>query len=222
MQNSAENRVYAGFFVRLAAYLVDLFIVGFGLLLVKIPMWGIFVGFSSDIISRDFIFSYSFMDVVCYLLSAAYFSLMTYTSGSTIGKKLFHLKVISSEERELTLFEVVFRETVGRFLSSFILNAGYIILVADKEKRGLHDRLSDTLVIYSHVKEVRVYTPVYEKVDEVRYYPGQSQFEVMPSSGSTQRTQDLQQPGQEQHDLQQEQNVSASVENSQSNSTENE
>lgn len=234
MQNSTENRVYAGFFVRLAAYLVDLFVVGFGLLLIKLPLWGIFVGFSSDIISREFIFSYSFMDIICYVLSAAYFILMTYQTGSTLGKKLFHLKVISSEDRDLTLFEVAFRETVGRFLSAFILYAGYIILVADKEKRGLHDRLSDTYVIYSHVKEIRVYTPIYEKVDEVKYYPGQSQFQVMPSSGSSAGQQDVQgvQGQQEQGQDMQEQDaqtqevqtheVQTQSDVVQSNSTENE
>ena len=37
MQNNTENQVYAGFFVRLAAYIIDWIIVGCVLLVVKLP-----------------------------------------------------------------------------------------------------------------------------------------------------------------------------------------
>ena len=39
MQNNTENQVYAGFFVRLAAYIIDWIIVGCALLVVKFPLW---------------------------------------------------------------------------------------------------------------------------------------------------------------------------------------
>lgn len=160
MQNKADNKVYAGFFVRLAAYLVDLLIVGIALLIIKIPIWISALATPNNIVVKDIIFDYSIKDIVLYLLKVAYFVLLTYYTGSTLGKKLFHLKVISSEERDMTFFEVIFRESVGRFLASVIINIGYIMIGIDKEKRGLHDLLSDTSVVYYHEKKVYTHVPV--------------------------------------------------------------
>ena len=163
MQNKPENQVNAGFFVRLAAYLVDCLIVWIALLVVRVPL-----AFSSfmnpdHFLTKDFVFSYSIEDIVCYFLNAAYFVLLTYYSGATIGKKLLHLRVVSREERKLTLFEVVFRETVGRFLSALIINIGYFMIGVHKEKLGLHDMLSDTEVVYCHEKRVEVESPIEER-----------------------------------------------------------
>lgn len=159
MQNKTDNQVNAGFFVRLAAYLIDSLIVGAALLMVRIPFWISSLGFPDNILVRDFVFQYSLADIVIYLLGVLYFVLLTYKTGSTIGKKLLHLKVQSVEDRKMTFFEVAFRETVGRFLSS-IVYIGYFLIVVNKNKRGLHDFLSDTEVIYYHIKEKHVKTPV--------------------------------------------------------------
>ncbi len=151
--------MYAGFFVRLAAFIVDSLIIGAGLLIIKIPMW--FASFGSEnLLQKDFIFKYSVLDIVYYVLGVCYFALLTYYTGSTLGKKLFHLRVISSEDRKPTFFEIVFRESVGRFLSQLIVFIGYIMAGADRRKRGLHDILSDTYVVYEHKVSVAVPTPV--------------------------------------------------------------
>ena len=39
MQNRSDNRIYAGFFVRLAAYLTDIIIVWCAMLVIRIPVW---------------------------------------------------------------------------------------------------------------------------------------------------------------------------------------
>ena len=165
MQNNTKNQVYAGFFVRFAAYLIDWVIVGLALLAIRIPVWIASVGGTADFVLKDFIFQYSIYDIVIYVLKVAYFSLLTYFTGSTLGKKLMQIKVVSSEDRKPTFFEIVFRESVGKFLSALVLDAGFIMVGVDKKKRGLHDLLSDTNVIYYHQKKVAVPTPVvYQKV----------------------------------------------------------
>lgn len=156
MQTNTKHQVYAGFFVRLAAFLVDLIIVNAGLMVVRMPMWILSMSSPDNILVRDFIFQYSIVDIVVYLLNALYFVLLTYYTGSTLGKKLFQLRVISMEDRDMTLFEVAYRETIGRFLSSVIMNVGYFLVLGQKEHRGLHDLLSDTCVIYYHEKKVYV------------------------------------------------------------------
>ena len=78
-------------------------------------------------------------------------------------KKLFQIRVVSAEDRKMTFFEVAFRETVGRFLSALILSIGYIMIAVDKQKRGLHDILSDTNVVYYHEKKVYTHADVHYK-----------------------------------------------------------
>ena len=163
MQNKTDNLVYAGFFVRFAAYLADMVIVSAALLFVRLPVWFTGIINPGNFLLRDFIFKYSVADILFYVLASSYFILLTYFTGATLGKRLFNIRVISVEERRYTFFEVVFRETVGRFLAKIILCAGYIMVGLDKQKRGLHDLLSDTCVVYCHERRVYVAPPVYYK-----------------------------------------------------------
>ena len=70
----------------------------------------------------------------------------------------------------------MFRETFGRFLSEIIIYIGYIIAGADRQKRGLHDLLSDTCVIYCHARNNYNKQPV--------NYNGQSGNYYNPAGGS--------------------------------------
>jgi len=157
MQNNIDKEVYAGFFVRLAAYLIDSVIVGSVLaVVIRFPVWISTLFNAENILVRDVIFDYSIKDMVIYALSALYFILLTYKTGMTIGKKMLHVKVVSAEDRPMTLFEVIYRETIGRFLSGLIVYGGYFMIGLHKEKRGLHDLMADTKVVYSHKKLVRI------------------------------------------------------------------
>lgn len=151
----------AGFFVRLAAYLIDSAIVGVILAIaVRFPIWISSLVSPDNLVVRDFIFEYSIADIVVYVLSVMYFIILTYKTGATIGKRVLHLKVVSVEERDMKLFEVIYRETIGRFLSGLLLCAGYFMIALHGEKRGLHDLMSDTKVIYCHRKDVVIEMPV--------------------------------------------------------------
>lgn len=160
MQNNVDRQVYAGFFVRLAAYLIDWLIVGAALLVIRVPMWLLSLSDMGGFLFEALIFQYSIYDIVLYLLKVTYFVLLTYFTGATLGKRLMHIRVISAEGRKPTFFEIAYRESVGRFLSALIIYVGYFMIGADKKKRGLHDLMSDTYVVYYHQKSVAVPTPV--------------------------------------------------------------
>ncbi|MCR5248381.1 MAG: RDD family protein, partial [Paludibacteraceae bacterium] len=81
------------------------------------------------------------------------FVIMTNACGATVGKMIMSIKVVSIEDRRPTFTEIIYRETVGRFLSSAIMNIGYLMIFPTKEKTALHDILSDTRVIYVHMEE---------------------------------------------------------------------
>ncbi len=142
------ERVYAGFFVRLTAFILDKIIVGLVLIVLRLAFMVFLSGSVSDILARKVFFSVSLSDAIIYLLTAAYFVLLTYYTGGTVGKKMMKIRVVSAEDRQPTFFEIAFREIIGRYLSAFILYIGYLIIGAGSQKEALHDHLADTRVVY--------------------------------------------------------------------------
>ena len=65
MQTNTKDQVYAGFFVRLTAFLVDMIIVNAALLVIRIPMWILSLNSPDNVLVRDFIFQYSMVDIHC-------------------------------------------------------------------------------------------------------------------------------------------------------------
>ena len=156
MQNSYSNENYAGFWVRLAAYVIDSVIVAIGLLFVRLAWIGIGALISGTILDENVLFHYSLKDIVLYIFNVMYFVLLTWCTGTTIGKRLMNLRVVPADRNEkLSFVDVLYRETVGRFLGGISIWIGYIIVGIDKEKRGFHDMLCDTRVVYE--KKVKTY-----------------------------------------------------------------
>ena len=70
--------------------------------------------------------------------------------------------------------DILYRETIGRFLSKFIVYAGYLLIFLTKDNTGLHDMLADTKVIYKNTeKDIEIedkpsfeYIPIDDNTDE--------------------------------------------------------
>lgn len=151
MQNQDNiNSVNGGFFVRLAAYLIDTLIVAVALMFLRFPMWIVSIFNTNNPLTNPILFQFSVWDIFLYLLSVTYFVVTTYFSGRTIGKRLMNLKVVTTTGEKLTLINTLYRETIGRYLSS-LMCLGYILIAVDNGKRGLHDILCNTKVVYSNV-----------------------------------------------------------------------
>lgn len=131
---------YAGFFRRLAAYLTDGLVIAllWGVVrLVGLVAWG---GLSEPVF-----FTFTVWDILGYLFARLYFVLFTKRFGATPGKMLLRLRVVSADGAPLSWWTVVYRETVGRYLTS-LLSIGYLVLAFDLRHRGFHDMLADTRV----------------------------------------------------------------------------
>lgn len=138
-----------GFFVRLAAFLIDCLIIGAVLLIVRLPVWLVQLQNPDNWFVSPVLFKFSIYDIFLYLAAAAYFIALTYTAGATIGKRLMNLRVVANAgEGKLTLLNVIYRETIGRYLSS-LLFIGYFMIGASQTKQALHDWICDTKVIYT-------------------------------------------------------------------------
>lgn len=144
------ERVYAGFWARAAAFVIDCVIVWFLRLGVRFALFLSFGLFSDkNPLDATLLFQYSWKDGLLYAAGALYFVLCTYYAGATLGKKALNLRVVSADSKPLTFIDVLFRETIGRFLSSFVLGFGYLLAGITVEKKALHDMLCDTRVIYA-------------------------------------------------------------------------
>lgn len=139
---------YAGFFTRFAAFCIDSLIAGLLLLVVRFPMWMNMLSGTGSLLDTKVLFEFNIWDIIIYLLSCLYYILLTYHSGATIGKKLMRIRVVSGTGEKLTFFDVLYRETIGKFLCAAPADMGYVLIGLDKEKRGFHDMLCDTRVIY--------------------------------------------------------------------------
>ena len=174
MQNSRDvsaDMDYAGFWVRLSAYVIDSVVVFTGLLIVRLIFAGISLAGGDVVTGTDILFHYSLKDIILYGLKVLYFIAFTYLTGTTLGKKAMNLRVVSSNQGEkLTLLNVVYRETVGRFLCGLPVNIGYIVAGIDPKKRGFHDMLCDTRVVYQK-KELQKTEPIQNSVVEKQQEP---------------------------------------------------
>ena len=145
MQTRSDSNVYAGFFVRFAAYVTDSIIASILSLTLVSPLYAAKAA-GMDFLGKNILFNFNLINIISYLLFVTYFVLLTYFGHSTPGKKLFKLEVIS-EDGSWSLINILYRETVGRFLSG-LMNIGYLAIIVTEKKQGFHDQLCDTCVIY--------------------------------------------------------------------------
>ncbi|KHF39306.1 RDD family protein [Halalkalibacter okhensis] len=145
LENEAISLNYAGFWMRLWAFLLDLITVMALNGLIVSP----FLRFTnvSGLLS---IGPFNLETVLSAIVFFLYFAIMTKVYGQTIGKMVMGLRVVSSKNDELTWTQVVFREGVGRFIqqSFFLLYAIYVMVAFTAKKQGLHDVIADTFVIH--------------------------------------------------------------------------
>lgn len=148
MQNHMENKAYAGFFVRLVAFAVDSLLAAVIVGIAKLP-FSIAAANGAGFLKENFIFNHTCLDVLSYIGIAAYFVLLTYFTHSTPGKLLFRLEVVT-QSSNWNFLNILYRETIGRFLSS-LLCIGYLVILVQQEKQGFHDMLCDTYVVYRNM-----------------------------------------------------------------------
>ena len=160
MACNKETPVYAGFFIRLAAFLIDMLLVSVVLSVIKFGVWCLELSIGDSVLFESVLFKYNIFDILYYVLTSAYFVVSTYCCGATVGKYLMKIKVVSTDGEKLSFLTVLIRETIGRYLSEIIICIGYIIAGLDNRKQGLHDKISDTCVVYKMMYQKSQETPV--------------------------------------------------------------
>ncbi|HUX74701.1 MAG TPA: RDD family protein [Steroidobacteraceae bacterium] len=114
----------AGFWLRMAALLVDVLLVG--ILTGLLAHWG-----HAEL-----------------LILAAYGAAMWKLRGSTIGGIVFHLRVVRLDGREIDWATAIAR-ALGCFLSLAVAGLGFIWIAFDGDKQAWHDKIAGTVVVRS-------------------------------------------------------------------------
>jgi uncharacterized RDD family membrane protein YckC len=154
--------VYAGFWPRCGAYLVDLFLWWM--------VWQIFVGIVGTAYFPEAMavirgieqygIGYQLKPEEALLLapfwgvsliigliwSIAYDAIFLLRFGATPGKLLLGLRVVQADGRPLGFTRIVLR-SLSKSLVCLTLGIGYLIVAFDEHKRGLHDFICNTRVI---------------------------------------------------------------------------
>jgi uncharacterized RDD family membrane protein YckC len=144
--------VYAGFWLRLVAYVIDSFLVGFVAgIVIFLPLlergaggispdnfWALYTSNNRQVVA---------MRLLAILGAYLYWALLESSAWqATIGKRILSLMVTDLEGRRITLGRASAR-FFAKFISGFILMIGYVMAGFTEKKQALHDMIAGCLVI---------------------------------------------------------------------------
>ncbi|AYW45107.1 RDD family protein [Tetragenococcus koreensis] len=141
--NDFPNYFFAGFWIRLFAFIIDLLCIN-AMTSVVLDTTFTWMGMER---ATEFLSAYSLLALAIYL---AYFTLLTkLNKGQTIGKMIFGIRVICLTEKKLTWKTVLIREMVGRFIlqGNPLLYLGYLPAIFTNKKQHVADYFADTSVV---------------------------------------------------------------------------
>ena len=134
----------APFFRRAAAFYIDL-IIAIILAVALIAGYTYFTGGFNSKIDLKFEFNfenwYSLVGLVLYFGLATYFG-----NGKTLGKKLLKIRVVSLTHSKMTFFQSIER-SLGYGASFLEGGFGFIQFFINPNRRTVHDRIAETIVV---------------------------------------------------------------------------
>lgn len=139
-----ETENYAGFWMRFWAYLTDVLIVMSLNSILLSPLNLLNEG------SKITVSYWTLNGILAAVIFYLYFVIMTKFFSQTIGKILFHIKVVRLDGKPLQWSDLLFREVIGRFIHRafslcFLL---YAVVGFHKKKQGIHDIFAETTVVH--------------------------------------------------------------------------
>ena|SRR3989344_6723183 len=136
---------YAGFWIRLAAKLIDLFILA---LLLALPFYLLnFLATGSPIPKElpTFVYIYIFLWFIIFILYDIYF-IKKY--NATPGKMIMRIKVVKADNSSVTWATSIVRWIIYKLGSGWwVLFLGVLWIIWDEKKQGWHDKVANTYVI---------------------------------------------------------------------------
>ena len=147
MFQSFQTPVYAGFWLRFAAYLIDSILLG----LIFFPLGlglGLIMGATGNNQNPELMLGLNGgLNMVSLVVTWLYSSLLESSSWQgTVGKKLIGLRVTDLDGRRISFGRATGRH-FGKILSGLICLVGFIMAAFTEKHQALHDQLAGTLVL---------------------------------------------------------------------------
>ena len=157
---------FAGFWRRLAAFLIDIFslaVICSVILLTFAPynwfgfggLWG-----SSDVFNEPLWRALPYLiagNLLSLLVNIAYFVAFWVWRGQTPGKMLLGIKLVRQDASKVTIGVALLRY-LGYIVSAAVLFIGFIWVAFDDRKQGFHDKMAETYVV--RIPEAPITAPV--------------------------------------------------------------
>ena len=89
-----------------------------------------------------------FVFLLGHIYAILYFAVFWSLIGYTPGKYVLKMRVVRTDGLRLGFWRGALR-AVGYYLSAILLFGGFIWIIFDKKRQGLHDKIVNTVVIYS-------------------------------------------------------------------------
>jgi uncharacterized RDD family membrane protein YckC len=144
----AERRLeYAGFWIRVAAYILDTMIVYFALFLFAFviggggSLFGYLSGDEGAVLGLGFGLGFLVLVIVYYA------GMESSSRQATLGKMAVGIKVGNMRGEQISFANAIGR-LFAKVISGMILYIGFMMIGWDDKKQGLHDRIADTVVYY--------------------------------------------------------------------------
>lgn len=152
---AVEQRLgYAGFWLRLVAYIIDYIILNIAFSFVSLPMMvhtglGQWIGHPPQTPEEMAMFFGAFakIGVLAFFVTWLYFALLESSSWqATIGKKTLGLEVTDLAGRRISFARATGRY-FGKIISALIFMIGFIMAGFTEKKQALHDIIAGCLVL---------------------------------------------------------------------------
>jgi len=149
------NVEYAGFGIRLLAWLIDSLVLLF-LSFITALIFGFFIAIAFLLIDLSIVsadssivtFLTNFISgFVGFSVNLLYFTLFWSSKfQGTPGKILLGLKIVDANGNKISYSKALIRY-ISTMVSSLLLGIGYLLIIFDGKKQALHDKLASTYVI---------------------------------------------------------------------------
>ncbi len=142
--SSAMPISYAGFWLRVAASLVDGFIVNLIFAFLGFLYFWFFAKNNPSLANG----TQTVMGILYFIMWIAYFPFMESRGGATFGKKIVGIKVLNANGEPVGFLRSLGRN-LAKIISALILMIGFIMAGFTKKKQGLHDIIASCVVVKS-------------------------------------------------------------------------
>ena len=133
--------VPSGFWIRLLAWFID----SIALIATELAVVAALPGISLTRYWDGSEFTWIFNEI-SFLLAIAYYTLAVSLFSTTVGKRLLGLYVLRRDGSKIS-FARAFCRYLAYIPSYLLLCIGFLMIGFSRDKRGLHDRICDTVVI---------------------------------------------------------------------------